>query len=169
MTDVNFGDAGAIITEELSAVVREEFVGGRNNLIFQTIEQAHEYLRAAGEQHDYAVESVIDSLELTETDERGGTIAVRFGWSHPQADRYEWGTTDHTIRGNPILSFVWEERHDPPEWVRAQFDRERSPRGRPGYRTFLREVDVSGIKEIRFARRALDDLQRALEEGGRVR
>lgn len=166
MTTFAFGDAGGIITEELTDEVRREFVGKQNNLVFQTIQQAHTFLREDGERFNYLVEPVIDSLEMVETDERGGTLAINFGWAHPQAERYEFGTSAHTIQGDPVLSFVWEDRHDPPAWVRDQFQRARSERGFGGYRTFLREVDVAGIKEIRFARRALRWLRNELERGG---
>jgi hypothetical protein len=166
MTDVYFGDAGAIITEAATDEMRREFIGKENNLVFQTIEKAHRFLRRAGERYNYLVESVIESLEMVSTDERGGTLAINFGWAHPQAERYEYGTSAHTIQGDPILAFVWEDRHDPPGWVREQFDRARSDRGFGGYLTFLREVEVDGIKEIRFARRALDWLERELARRG---
>jgi len=166
MTDIFLDNAGGIITEELTDDVREEFVGGQNNLTFRTIQEAHASLREAAERYNYLVESVIDSLELVETQERGGEIAISFGWAHPQAERYEFGTSPHTIQGQPVLSFVWQDRHDPPEWVRDQFDRERSERGFGGYRVFLQEVDVAGIVEIRFVRGALRWLEQELGEGG---
>lgn len=165
MTDITFGDAGAIITEELREETRSQFVDGQNNLTFQVIQRAHRHLEERAGQLDYrGVEDIINSLELVDTQERGNTLAIRFGWTHPQAERYEWGTVPHTIQGNPILAFIWEDRHNPPQWVKEQFDQGRDPRGRfkSGWRVFLHEVDVSGIEELRWARDALDWLAREL-------
>lgn len=157
MTDINItDDAAAIITENLTEQVEHELVGKQDALVFQTIQEAHENLRQAAAEHEWDVESVIDSLELVETDTRGGTIAIRFGWAHPFAEFAEYGTSAHTVEGQPVLSFVWEERHDPPQWVREQYEAETSDGGRPGYRVFLESVDVDGIPEVRWVRGALD-------------
>jgi hypothetical protein len=166
MTDINFGDAGAIITENLTDEVERQLVGKQNNLISQTIREAQDILREAAAVNEWDVEPVVDSLDLVETDRRGGTLAIRFGFTHPAAEYFEYGTSDHTIRGNPVLSFVWEERHDPPEWVREEFDRETSDGGRPGWRVYLPEVEVSGLPEVRFMRGALDFYESQLRGRG---
>lgn len=132
--------------------VEHEVVGKRDNLVHQFVQEAHDRLRAYGERHDYDVEPVIDSLagpEVTRTERR---LEVRIGWDHPAAPYFEFGTSDHTIQGEPVLSFVWE---DPPDWVATEFE----PEG-DGYRVFLPEVEVDGLPKSRFIRDALEWLRR---------
>jgi len=129
---------------------------GNDGHITGAIEAAHERLREYAREFDYRIESVIDSLqgpEIIEQSDRHFTI--RFGWDHEAAPYLEWGTSDHTIEGDPILSFIWEDRHNPPDWVAEEYEREGG-----GYRVFLPEVEVSGVRETRFARHALDWLRR---------
>ena len=124
--------------------------------IMAAIEAAHERLREYAREFDYRIESVIDSLQGPEVVEQSDRhFRVRWGWDHEAAPYLEWGTSDHTIEGNPILSFIWEDRHDPPAWVAEEYEREGG-----GYRVFLPEVEVAGVRETRFARHALDWLRR---------
>lgn len=165
MTDITFGDAGGIITEQATDAVREQLVGQERNLIARTIIEANSNLEESAAANEWDVQSVIESVDVR-TDERGGTIAVRITYDHPAADHFEFGTSHHTINGDPVLSFVWEERHDPPQWVRENFDAETSDGGRPGYRVFFGSVDVQGIPETRFLRSALDFLENQLRGRG---
>jgi len=107
---------------------------------------------------DYQIESVKASLQPVEVERSGGTLTIRFGWEHEAFPYLEFGTSEHTIDGDPILSFVWEERHDPPAWVREEFEAEGD-----GYRVFLPEVEVAGVKETRAIRDALNWLRRELQ------
>jgi hypothetical protein len=162
MTDVNFGDAGGIVTEAVTDETRRILVGQERNLIARTIIEANSNLEEAAAVNEWDVENVIAEWDV-EVDERGGTLAVRITNEHPAADFFEFGTSDHTINGDPVLSFVWEERHDPPQWIRENFDEAVSEGGRPGYRVFLANVEVQGLPETRFLRDALDFLQRQME------
>jgi len=162
MTDVSFGDAGGIITEAVTDGVRETLVGRERNLIARTIIEANSNLEEAAAANEWDVESVTAEWDV-ETDERGGELAIRLENTHPAADYFEFGTSAHRIEGNPVLSFIWEERHDPPEWVREEFEPATSENGRPGFRVFMSSVEVSGIPETRFFRSALDFLQRQME------
>ena len=129
---------------------------GADGFIPNAIEAAHERLREYAREFEYRVESVIDSLQgPTIIDQSDRHFTLRFGWDHEAAPYLEWGTSDHTIEGNPILSFIWEDRHDPPDWVAEEYEREGG-----GYRVFLPEVEVAGVRETRFARHALDWLRR---------
>ena len=90
---------------------------------------------------------------------RPGTGEVRWGWSHEAAEFFEYGTSAHTIDGDPVLSFVWE---DPPAEIREQFSQARDAQGRftGGVRVFFSSVHVSGIEETRYARHGLEWLAR---------
>lgn len=167
--EVNFGDAGGIITQELTDEVREQMVGGKRNLIAATVRRANEVLlqRAASEEWD--VEDVAASVNV-EVNETSGTsagavsagLSIRIWYEHEAAEFFEFGTSPHTVEGDP-LSFVWEERHDPPEWVRENFEADTSEGGRPGYRVFFASADVQGIPEVRYLRSALDWLEREMQ------
>lgn len=130
--------------------LEREFVGEANNLVFQAIQTSHDRLRES----DYDVDSVIASLEGPTVDRGPGSITVSWRWSHPAASFFEYGTSEHTINGDPVLSFVWE---DPPDAVREQFDREAD-----GWRVFFNAVEVGGIDQTRFARAGLRELSLAV-------
>lgn len=132
-----------------------EFVGRRNNLVFQSIQRAHEILRGYGQEFDYNVEPIINSFGGVEVDRSDDRLTIRWGWQHEASVYLEYGTSDHTVEGNPVLSFVWERRHDPPDWVAREFEAEGD-----GYRVFLPEVEVAGVEETRFVRDSLNWLRR---------
>lgn len=121
------------------------------------VQRSHDILEEAAREHDYRVDGVIESLGGPEIERTDRGLRARWGWDHEAAPYFEFGTSDHTVEGDPVLSFVWEERHDPPDWVRVEFDREGD-----GYRVFLHEVEVSGVAETRFIRDALAWLRREL-------
>lgn len=140
------------LREALLDDIEHEFVGKQNNLVHQFVQKAHDRLREYGREFDYDVEPVIESLGQPEVDRGRGYITIRIGWDHPAAPYFQLGTSEHTIQGDPVLSFVWE---DPPTWVRHEFDREGD-----GFRVFLPEVEVAGLPESRFVRDALNWLRR---------
>lgn len=136
------------MTEALVDATAEKLM---SDIIPRMIQQSHDVLEAYGSRNDYNVQPVIDSLQEPELEKRDGGLTVTWGWEHEAAPYFEWGTSAHTVEGNPILSWVWE---DPPDWVKEQFEREGS-----GYRVFFTETEPSGIPEARFARAALDFLR----------
>lgn len=136
----------------------ERFVGGRGNLIAQTVQHSHDRLRSYGSGHNFDVESIIDSFSGVQVRRSGNTITIGYGWEHVAAAYFERGTSDHRIDGSPVLSFIWE---NPPSWVKEEFEQGRESGGqfRSGWRVFLQNVTVSGIPESRFVRSGIDWLQ----------
>lgn len=126
------------------------------------VDLVHARLRSYGERHDYDVESTIESFEGVELKRTRNGIHLEATWASPQMERWEFGTSPHTIDGNPILSFVWE---DPPQWVREEFDQARGEGGQfqSGWRVFLPEVEHPGMPASRAIRESFDGLQRLLE------
>lgn len=131
------------------------------DLVANFVEIVHANLRAYGERHGYDVESTIESVAEPEIDRSGGSITVRVGWGSEQMSRWEFGVSPHTIDGQPILSFVWE---DPPAWVREEFDQARGSGGefRSGWRVFFESVEHPGIPESRAIRDSLTALRQVL-------
>lgn len=137
-------DLEAALLDEMEQRAREEWAPG-------LLEQATEILRAYGDAHDYDVEPVIQTAEAR-VERREGRVTVRVEWPHPAAPFFQMGTSDHTVDGNDILSFVWE---NPPMWVREEFEQEGD-----GWRVFFHSVEVDGLPESRFVRDALHWLRR---------
>lgn len=155
----------ADLRESLLDSAEREMVGKQANLAFQFVELVHTNLRAYGQRHGYDVESTIESLGQPEVQRSGGTLTVRVGWTSDQMARWEFGTSDHTVRGNDgPLSFVWAGP-DVPDWVRQEFDQARTSGGQfaRGWRVFLQEVDVEGIPESRAIRDSLNALRQVMQ------
>ena len=141
--------------------VESKLVGQQASLIYEFVELVHTNLRSYAQRHGYDVESTIDSLGQPEVNRSDGRIEVRVGWKSEQMARWEFGTSDHKVEGDP-LSFVW---YDPPQWVREEFDQARSSDGQfaQGWRVFLQETEPSGLPESRAIRDALNGFRRVLQ------
>lgn len=141
--------------------VESKLAGEEANLAFQFVELVHSNLRSYGRRQGYDVESTIESLGGPEVDRSGGTISVTVGWESEQMSLWEFGVSPHTIDGNPILSFVWE---NPPDWVRDEFDQARGSGGQfqSGWRVYFPSVENPGIPESRAIRDALNGLRQVL-------
>jgi hypothetical protein len=159
----------ADLREATLDAVQSEVAGQQANLVFQFVELVHARLRAYATRHNYDVESTIDSLAVPEVDRTDNSLSVTVGWESEQMARWEFGTSEHTIDGDPVLSFVWAETDtpadDPPQWVREEFDQARDAEGqfRSGWRVFLPEVTVAGIPESRAIRDAINGLRQVLK------
>lgn len=145
--------------------VEQKLVGEEASLVYEFVELVHSRLRSYGQTHGYAVESTIDSIQQPEVDRSEGEITVTVGWASEQMARWEFGTEAHPVDGNPILSFVWAEEHNPPQWVKEEFDQARSTDGqyRSGWRVFLPQTNVEGLPESRAIRDAMNGLRRLLQ------
>lgn len=155
-------DFEADLREALLDDVESTMVGEQASLIYEFVELVHTNLRAYGQRHGYDVEGTIDSLGQPAVDRSSNQISITVGWESEQMSRWEFGVAPHTIDGDPILSFVWE---DPPQWVTEEFEQARSGGGEfaSGYRVFLPEVDHPGIPESRAIRDAMNGLRRLLQ------
>lgn len=153
------------LQEAMLDEVESEFIGQRANLAYQFVELVHTNLRAYAQRNGYDISVTIDSLGTPAVERTDDGLTITVGWESDQMARWEFGTSDHTVDGNPVLSFVWEARHDPPDWVREEFDQARASSGefRSGWRVFLPSVEVDGIPESRAIRDALNALRRLLE------
>ena len=145
----------ADVREAVLDDAERELIGKEGNLIHQTVQRSHEVLRQYGDENDYDVEPIIESLVGPEVTRTNDSIEVRWGWEHEAAPHFEYGTSDHTVDGDPVLSFIWE---DAPAGIREMFPHTERVDGDP--RVFLPSVDVAGLPESRFMRDALNWLRR---------
>jgi hypothetical protein len=115
------------------------------------------YLQDYGQRHDYDVRALVAAVE-TEVVREGETVRIVARLPDP-ALLFERGTVAHTVEAQSadVLSFIWTREHDPPQWVREEFDREAD-----GWRVFLPSVRVEGLPEGRFIRDALHQIRRQL-------
>jgi len=115
-------------------------------------------LEAYGQRHDYDVRAMVSATSW-DVVRRGGEVRIVVSLPDP-AYLFETGTVDHPVEADQadVLSFVWERRHDPPQWVRDEYEREGN-----GWRVFLPKVEVTGLPEGRFIRDSLNAFRRRLE------
>lgn len=116
------------------------------------IRESHEVLDQAATGLDYDVESIKESLRGPEVVRDRNSVTIRYGWDHEAAAYFEFGTSPHTIEGDPVLSFVWE---DAPEGIQEEFGD--GDGGDP--RVFLPEVEHPGTPALRFIRQGLESLR----------
>lgn len=129
-----------------------QLIGKRDNAVFNAVQAAHDILRSYGREFDYNVEPIIDSLVGPEVERSDSSLTIRWGWAHEAAMFFEFGTSDHTVDGDPVLVFEFDADEYP--YLAEMF---------PDGTAFLPEVKVAGIKETRFARDALHALRRDLQ------
>jgi len=143
--------------ESLLADTRQRLVGQQNNLIFQSVRVAHGALRSYGQRNDYAVEPITESVAIQRVEESPNTLTVAWAWEHEAAQYFQFGVSPHTIDGDPILSFIWE---DAPQGVREMFSNTERVGGDP--RVFFRSVDHPGIPDSRYVQAGMNWLRQEL-------
>ena len=115
--------------------------------------EAQQILIERGDREDYEVFPVAQAALPPQWDESKEAWVAE--WPHGATLLFEFGTLEHEIEGDPILSFVWPAE-TAPDWVREQFE----PEG-DGYRAFLTKVEVNGITTLRFLRDAQERMRQA--------
>ncbi len=123
--------------------------------VWGAVERSHEVLMEYGRRHDYNVGPVVEALAEPAIQRQPDRIVATWGWYHPAAPHFAWGTSDHTVDGDPVLAFVWE---DAPQSVHEKWPDTDRVDGDPV--VFLPEADVSGLPESRFVREGIDWLRR---------
>ena len=131
----------------------EKDLNRRDGPVATAIARSEKRLRLYGEKYD--VEPIIDSLEGPEIERRDGRIVVTWSFEHSAAGFFETGTSDHTIEGDPVVSFIWKDA--PPE-IREEFE-DTFPR------VFFSSTEVEGIDATHFTKFGLEELAHELESG----
>lgn len=128
-----------------------ELVGKARPLVYQAMRVSHGTLRSYAGRTDYDVEAIIDTFQEPEVSRSDTELTVNWSWEHPAAVYMNNGTSDHTIHGDPVLSFIWD---DPPPSAA-----ERWPSEGDGVRVFVEKVSVSGLPQSRFVQAGLEWLR----------
>jgi hypothetical protein len=129
-----------------------ELIGKQDNLVHEFIQDVHERLREYGARHDYDVDPIIESLGEPQLDRSGNSLTIRVGWGHEAAVYFEFGTSDHTVDGDPVLVFEFDKQEYP--YLAEMF---------PDGTAFLPDTNPSGLPESRAIRDALNNLRRTIQ------
>jgi len=138
--------------------VERQLVGKRRPIVFQAIRVSHGSLRSYGSRNEYAVEPIVESLMLPEVDRDGSEISVTWGWDHEAAEYFDRGASDHTVNGDSVISFIWQ---DAPSSIHDMFPDTEREGGDP--RVFFQSVEVSGLPASRFVLAGIEWLRQELE------
>ena len=123
--------------------------------VWGAVERSHEILEEYGRRHDYDVGPVIEALAEPSVTRKADRVVAYWGWFHPAAPHFEFGTSDHVVDGDPVLTFIWE---DAPAAIHEMFPDTQRVNGDP--RVFLPSVEVAGLPESRFVRTGVAWLRR---------
>lgn len=129
-----------------------KLVGESRPLVYQAMRVSHGTLRSYASRTDYDVESIADSFAGVEVDRSDSELTVTWRWDHPAAIYMNNGTSDHTIHGDPVLAFTFDEDEYP--YLAEMF---------PDGTAFLSEVDVSGLPQSRFVQAGLEWLRQEVQ------
>lgn len=121
---------------------------GEGGLVDDVVDKQHGRLNDYS--YTYTVDPIKESLvePTLERTERG--VRISWGWTHEATIFFEMGTSKHTVNGNPILSFIWE---DAPPGIHEMFPDTERVDGDP--RVFFPKTRPTGISETRFIRYGL--------------
>lgn len=145
----------ATLREALVDDIEAKLYNEPNNLAFQFMREVADRFRSYGQTFDIDVEPIIEAMRVTDAQRTRNGARVTIEMPHGATGIFEFGASPHTIQGNPVLSFVWE---DPPDWVTEEFEQEGE-----GYRVFLPEVDHPGVPEARAIRDTLHWFRREVQ------
>lgn len=129
-------------------------------LAFEFLQAANDNLDAYGRSNDYDVQPVIESGAVVDTQRSPNGVSVTLEWDHDAAAFFEFGTSPHTVEGDP-LAFEFDAQEYP--GLAEMF---------PEGTAFLNSVEVSGLPRGRWLRNALTSFQARLQRrgpGGRFR
>jgi hypothetical protein len=129
--------------------VEQTMVGAQDNLVFQSIQRAHRQLSRYGTRDDYDTDPIEESFSGVDYSRDRTSIHAEWSWAHEAAGYFEFGTSDHTIQGQPLLVFEFDAGEYP--YLEDMFGD--GP-------AFLSEVEVSGLPEARAVRDSLNWLRR---------
>ncbi|SEW10318.1 hypothetical protein [Natrinema salifodinae] len=125
-----------------------KLVGQQNPVVYQAVRVSHGTLRSYAGRTDYDAESIIDSFAGVEVDRSDGELTVTWRWEHDAAVFFNNGTSDHTIDGDPVLVFRFDQDKYP--YLAEMF---------PDGTAFLPDADVSGLPQSRFVQAGLEWLR----------
>lgn len=80
------------------------------------IDVARENWQSYASAHDYDIDHVWEDVEGPFVERDGDSVTLRIQWPGLTA-LFEFGVSPHTIDGNPLLHFYWEEID---QWIQTE-------------------------------------------------
>jgi hypothetical protein len=133
---------------KLRGAILDKVEADAERLARYVIELVHDNLRDYADRHDYDVESTIESVDWS-VERSGDGVTITIGWRDRQMLRWEFGTSDHTVPGDPVLVFPFDGDEYP--YLAEMFDEGIA---------YLPDADVTGLAESRAIRDAMNQLRR---------
>ncbi|EMA17184.1 hypothetical protein [Haloarcula amylolytica] len=103
--------------EALLDDIERKLVGERDNLVFKTVNRAHQQLRNYATRNGYTEGPLIDSFAGVEASRSRRSMQAAWSWEHKVMQFWEFGVEPHTISGNPLLHFYWDAAD---QWVQTE-------------------------------------------------
>ena len=128
--------------------VEETMVGARGNLVYQSVQEAHNAIDSYAGQQGYDLEFFSETFAGVNYQRDRTSIHVEWSWEGDLPMFYEFGVSPHTIEGDPLLHFYWEEID---QWIQTDSVEWGSETG--------------GIPESRAVRDSLNWLRREVGQG----
>ncbi|QLH78676.1 hypothetical protein HZS55_15880 [Halosimplex rubrum] len=97
--------------------IEETLVGARGNLVFQAVRQAHDAVASYASRHDYDLGFFPDTFTGVDATRDRTSVHVEWSWEGDLPMFYEYGVSPHTIEGDPLLHFYYEQID---QWVRTE-------------------------------------------------
>ncbi|WP_434531040.1 hypothetical protein ACODNH_05355 [Haloarcula sp. NS06] len=147
-TSASRGRRPTWLRQSLLDGVEETMVGAQGNLVYQSVQQAHNAIDSYAGQQGYDLEFFSETFAGVDFTRDRMSIHVEWSWQGDLPMFYEFGVSPHTIEGDPLLHFFWEEAD---QWIQTESVEWGSETG--------------GIPESRAVRDSLNWLRREVGQG----
>ncbi|MDS0280298.1 hypothetical protein NDI85_21165 [Halomicroarcula sp. S1AR25-4] len=97
--------------------IERKLVGEQENLVFQTVQRAHQQLQSYADRNGYTEGPLLDSFAGVDASRGRRSVQAEWSWDHKVMQFWEFGVAPHTIEGNPLLHFYWEAAD---QWVKTE-------------------------------------------------
>lgn len=135
-------------TDAFQQAAVDGLYGERGNVVFEFIQTVNENFQRYARANGYDIDHIWQDVEVTDAQPTATGARARIEWPG-LTGLFEYGVSPHTIDGNPLLHFYWEEAD---QWVQTE------------------SVDwgseTGGIPEARAIRNGLRSLRASLQRRG---
>jgi hypothetical protein len=97
--------------------VEQTMVGARGNLVFQSVQRVHEAIDGYAASNSYDLNFFSETFSGVDYQRDRTSIRIEWSWAGDLPMFYEFGVSPHTIEGDPLLHFYWEEID---QWIQTE-------------------------------------------------